>query len=233
MRVIWLGQAGLLFDIDGFLIMIDPYLSDRIGSLEGRHRRVPVETQFLKMRPDALICTHRHADHLDPDTLKHYLTGDKRVRVLAPWGSWEQLRRMGGGHDFILFNRQTEVTLAEKILVKAVYAEHSDPAAIGVILEADGKRFYVTGDTLYNEKIFSELQGRLDAVFLPINGEGNNMNMRDAARFSRRIGARAVVPLHWGLLDDLDPTEFACPGRIIPEIYREIPLDGETGQTGG
>ncbi len=28
MQCIWLGQAGLLFEKDGYKIMIDPYLSD-------------------------------------------------------------------------------------------------------------------------------------------------------------------------------------------------------------
>ena len=31
MKLMWLGQNGLLFDFDGIKIMIDPYLSDSLA----------------------------------------------------------------------------------------------------------------------------------------------------------------------------------------------------------
>ena len=46
-----------------------------------------------------------------------------------------------------------------------------------MLIEAEGKCLYITGDTLYNTDIFSDLPEQIDAVFLPINGSGNNMNL--------------------------------------------------------
>lgn len=57
--------------------------------------------------------------------------------------------------------------------VKACHSEHS---AFGVILEYKGKKYYVTGDTLYNTDILKSLPENIYAVFLPVNGVGNNMN---------------------------------------------------------
>ena len=89
-------------------------------------------------------------------------------------------------HNYLRFNRHTEISLGD-IRFIAVKAEHSDPHPVGVIIEAEGKRYYVTGDTLYNTEIFEDIPGQIDMLFLPVNGVGNNMNMADAKRFCERI----------------------------------------------
>ena len=73
-----------------------------------------------------------------------------------------------------------------------VKAEHSDPVRIGVILESEGKRLCITGDTLYSTEVLVDLSGEIDMVFLPMNGPGNNMNAADAVRFAADCGARRV-----------------------------------------
>lgn len=47
MKCIWLGQAGLLFDFDGVVVMIDPYLSDSVAAVNPMNkRRVEVDDMF-------------------------------------------------------------------------------------------------------------------------------------------------------------------------------------------
>ena len=95
---------------------------------------------------------------------------------------------------------------------------------IGVIIEAEGKRLYVTGDTLYNTDIFEDVLpfSPIDAVFLPINGVGNNMNMADAARFCEVIRPRVAVPLHWGLFDALNGADWCYSDKVVPEFFKEV-----------
>lgn len=226
MKVTWLGQAGLLFETDGKRIVIDPYLSDNVKNFEpANYRRVPVDERFLQIRPDVIVITHNHLDHLDRETLKYYLTDDANALVLAPNGAWQELRKFGGGSNYVLLNNGTTWTEGN-VVFRAVFAEHSDPYAIGVILCAEGKSYYVTGDTLYSERVFESLpKTDMEAAFLPVNGRGNNMNMTDAARFSARTGAKYVVPFHIGMFDTLRAEDFDCPNKVIPEIYREIRLD--------
>ena len=78
--------------------------------------------------------------------------------------------------------------------------------------------------SLYNTDIFEELPKDIYAIFLPVNGVGDNMNMVDAARFAKRVGAEKVVPLHTGMFDNLDPNDLDCDNKVIPEIYKEIDL---------
>lgn len=227
MKITWLGQAGLLFDRDGVRIMIDPYLSNSVEKYEPKnYRRQPVNEDFLKVTPDVMIFTHDHLDHYDPETAPVFLRREeKRMTVLAPASVWKKARQEGGGHNYVQFDRHTSWS-EYGFCFSAVKAAHSNPCAIGVVIEdtIEGKTYYVTGDTLYNSEIFADLPEDIEAVFLPINGVGNNMNMADAARFAKNTGALNVVPIHFGMFDELSPEGLNLPNVVIPKIYQEIEI---------
>ena len=224
MNVTWLGQAGLLIRVGGITVMVDPYLSDSVAKVNPKsRRRVPVDESFFDVTPDVLMFTHDHLDHYDPETAERFLAKEHAMVVLAPGTCWQKARACGGSHNYVLFDRGVQWTQGD-VRFTAVPASHSDPAAIGIIIEGEGKRLYITGDTLYHKDIFSALPADIDAVFLPINGAGNNMNPADAARFARDCGAKVAVPLHWGLFDSKDPNEFPFEKKIIPEFYKEVIL---------
>ena len=62
----------------------------------------------------------------------------------------------------------------------------------------------------------------IDAVFLPINGVGNNMNAVDAARFAKRCGAKLAIPVHWGMFDGISPESLLFEPKKIPELYTQM-----------
>lgn len=223
MKVTWLGQAGLLFETGGKKIIVDPYLSDSVEKIEPHNkRRVAVDEEFLKIKPDIILLTHNHLDHTDPETLKHYLNENSNVCVLASGNAWSNVRKFGGKNNYVQFNRHTRWT-EDGIKFTAVKAEHSDTQAIGIIIEAENKKYYITGDTLYNDEILQDLPVDIDYIFLPINGRGNNMNFCDAKAFCEKIGAKAI-PFHCGLFDDLDMNDFEYDNKVVPEFYKEIEL---------
>lgn len=223
MKVIWLGQAGLLIETCGKKIFIDPYLSDSVKKVNPlNYRRVATNEDFYKIRPDFIVLTHDHLDHTDPETLERYLTEFSGITVLASKNAWNTARVFGNGHNYVMFNACTQWTQCG-IKFTAVKAEHSDDYAIGVIIECEGKKLYITGDTLYNTEIFDSLPQDIDVVFLPINGVGNNMNMTDASRFCKKIGSKAV-PLHCGMFDETDMCEWEYENKVVPKIYKEIEL---------
>ena len=224
MKIIWLGQAGLLFIKNGFKIMIDPYLSDSVEKINpASFRRQAVDESLFEIKPDVMIFTHNHLDHYDSETVCRFISADTNIVVLSPASVWQEVRKIGGGNNYIQFNRHT-VWTENGIKFTAVKAEHSDISAIGVIIDDGDKKYYVTGDTLYNEKIFGDIPNDIYAVFLPVNGVGNNMNMTDAARFAKRINAERTVPIHIGMFDEITADEFDCENKIIANIYKEIRL---------
>lgn len=221
MKITWIGQAGLLIETKDKKILVDPYLSDSVEKINPlNYRRVPVDEDLFKIRPDFIILTHNHLDHTDPETLERYLPVYSDITVLAPKNAWTESRKFGGNHNYVMFNRHT-VWSESGIRFTAVNAEHSDDYAIGVIIDDGEDRIYITGDTLYNEDIFEDIPENLDVLFLPINGVGNNMNMTDAVNFAKRINAKKVVPVHYGMFDEINPESFAADNKVIIDIYKE------------
>lgn len=224
MKITYLGQAGLLFETENTKIMIDPYLSNSVEKIEPKnYRRQPIDESYFDIKPDILVLTHNHLDHTDPETLEKLFSKHSGICVLASKNAWNTVRQYGVNNNYVMFNRGTEWT-EKGIRFKAVHAEHSDDSAVGVLISCEGKTYYVTGDTLYNKKVFEDINVPIDVLFLPINGIGNNMNVCDAARFAAKIGAKKTVPIHFGMFDDLNPEKFVYENRVIPEIYKEIRL---------
>ncbi len=222
MKITYLGQAGLLFENENVKIMIDPYLSDSVRKvIPKNYRRVPVLESLFDIKPDIFIFTHNHLDHYDPETVEKFITPQTSLTVLSPVSVWEQVRKIGGENNYVVFNRHTSWT-EKGIRFTAVKAEHSDPYAIGVIIDTGSKKYYITGDTLYNEDILKDIPVDIYALFLPINGAGNNMNMEDAKRFCKVVNPVYAVPIHCGLFNDIDMNTFDYKNKIVPEIYKEV-----------
>lgn len=224
-KITFLGQAGLCFDTGEIKIIIDPYLSNSVGERDAKkNRRQSINEEWLKIKPDVLVFTHNHLDHYDEQTVKHYLSAGTKTLVLAPRSVWDNVRLFGGEHNYVQFQAGTRWT-ENKVTFQAVKAEHSDADAIGVVITIDNENYYVTGDTLYNQNVLDCLPSvEFTAVFLPINGVGNNMNAFDAALFAKKMKARNVVPVHFGLFDDMTGEELKLENAVIPKIYKEVEL---------
>lgn len=225
MRITWLGQAGLLFEGKDLKIMVDPYLSDSCGEKNPKSkRRVRVDEKFFDIKPDVIILTHDHLDHTDEQTLSKFLTQDSDVVVLASKNAWNHTRAVfGGNNNYVMFNRHTKWTQGS-VVFEAVYAQHSDDYAIGVIIDDGERKYYITGDTLYNEEIFRDIPNDIYALSLPVNGVGNNMNATDAEKYAKRINPKYSIPLHVGLFDSMTPDIFKAENRVLPEFFREIDI---------
>ena len=229
MKVTWLTQAGLLFDTGSQKILVDPYLSNSVGERNPKkNRRIPVDEKYLDIKPGVIIITHDHLDHLDPETLSHYLTeeGDP-ITVIAPENAYKRLLQFGGDHNYVLLGAHS-VWSEGGVTYYGVHAEHSDRTAAGYIIDDGTKTFYVSGDTLYNydaiDDVLDLVPDGVSYAFLPINGVGNNMNATDAADFAYEIGAQRAVPIHYGLFDSVDPKEFDFEDSLILTPYMETEL---------
>lgn len=224
MKLMLLGQAGLLFRTSRATVLADPYFSDSAFAISGVHRKKPVPPGAWDIRPDLLLLTHDHIDHYDPETVSAFVNEHTRVTVLSPDSVWRRIRETGGENNYV--RMEPGVTWTEKgVEVTALTARHSDPYAIGFALKADGLRILMTGDTLLdrNWKLPDGFEAP-DFLFLPINGRGNNMNAEDAAKLARALKAKHAVPLHYGMLDDCTPDAFVYEGKAVLEDGVEYDL---------
>ena len=69
MTICFLGQSGYIIKTKKAEIVIDPYLSDSVNRVAGRPRLLPIPIKPSEIYCDAVVCTHDHLDHLDPETI--------------------------------------------------------------------------------------------------------------------------------------------------------------------
>lgn len=217
MKYQWLGQNGLVLYTKNKTILIDPYLTDVCST----KRNFPAPKEIYDIKPDIIICTHDHLDHTEKGSLEPFLKReDKCIEVIAPYNAYTLLRSWGYmQHNYLLFAPHT-VWTSDDVCITGVRAFHSDLTALGFIIEAEGKKLYVTGDTLYNTDILLDLPNDIYAMFVCINGKGNNMNAIDAAEFAKAVNPTKAFPVHWGLFDNLTPDIFKYEKAEYPEFFK-------------
>lgn len=201
MKITWLGQFGLLIQTKNCTLMMDPYLTDSIADRLGADysRLVPLREEYLAVKPDVILLSHDHTDHLDVPSLKQLLNTPVQCEILAGANAWTKARtEVGGNHNYVRMVPGSEWSTGD-FHIRAVSAVHSDPTAIGFVIHAEGKTIYLTGDTLYSCELLQQIGEPVDILFTVVNGLGNNMNGTDAARLAAALQPRIAIPVHWGL----------------------------------
>ena len=214
MKIKFLGQSGYILQTENTEILIDPYLSDSVNRVAGRPRALPIPIDPANIKCDAVICTHNHLDHLDPDTVKKL---DSNLLFITTGDGKQELMKMGK-------TNVTAINIDESIRVgdfeiTAVFADHT-VEAFGVIVKAENKTLYFSGDTLYNEKQFEIAKYAPDITFICINGRLGNMNAEEALTVAKKIGAKVNIPNHYDMFasNSEDPRLFSDHidgGRVL------------------
>ena len=144
MKIMPIGQSGYVVKTDRSEIIIDPYLSDSVFKASGKARMIPSPIDPKSIKCDAVICTHNHLDHLDPDTVSEIDEGQLYITTAE---GVEKLKSLGRSNaKYLPIGESIDVG---DFKITAVYALHSCEA-MGIIVEAEGKRLYFSGDTLYD-----------------------------------------------------------------------------------
>ena len=221
MKLTWLGQQGVALESQGSLLMVDPYLLDTMRTTVGEEfgRLVPVDEKWLEARPDMVLLTHDHIDHLDLPSLKAVISNEKMISIASGVNAWNKVRtEIGGPHNYIMMTPGCEWT-NEVFRVRAINARHSDQTGVGFVVEAEGLKIVISGDTLYFADAANEIGVGTDIAVVVMNGKGNNMNCVDAARYCENISAKVAIPTHWGLFKKFenDPDQ---PERFVEETKK-------------
>ena len=221
MRITYLGQCGFLIEAAETRIVTDPYLSDYVDrsfftAKTPWRRRYPAPVTLADLKPDGVLISHSHGDHLDPWTIGRYVEsgGDAPIACPAPeCGLLEDL-----GVPRIVKARSDEpfpIGLATVTPIPCAHTElHQDESGdfheLSYFIDLDGVRLFFGGDMSLYEGLWERLEaGKPDVMLLPVNGRDDertrngivgNIHEVEAAELAAKLGA-IYIPMHWDLYD--------------------------------
>lgn len=234
-RVWWLGGTGFIFKTPGGTqVYVDPYLSDIVAVIFDQPRGFPAPISAEDARPDLVIATHFHEDHLDPEALP-IIAKHSRAQFWCPPTAQSRLLSWGIPRSRVRPIVSGESHEFKDLKIHAVPARHNagipgweTPDALGIILECGGVRIYHSGDTEFDVRLRALRAQNLDAALVVINGTGGNMNAHEAALLAWEIGAQVAVPMHHILWKNWEPgPEGTLDPKLFETTYQKL---GGTGQ---
>ena len=198
----WIGHGTwMATSAAGKKLLLDPWVMNN-----------PVAPEHLKNpeRVDLMAVTHGHFDHI-ADAVEIGKKHSPKVLAIPEMAGWLGSK---GVENLVDFNKGGTVEV-DGIKFTMVHAEHScgitdgdqilyGGEACGLVIEFEnGFTIYFAGDTdvFGDMKLIAELH-KLDAVFLPI-GDYYTMSPRRAAKAVELLGAKTVVPMHFGTFPPL------------------------------
>jgi L-ascorbate 6-phosphate lactonase len=226
----WLGGTGFVFKTTaGTQIYVDPYLSNCALGIFGLERGFPPPLPAEAVRPDLVIATHWHEDHLDPASIiaqysqAQFLAPPSCISRMAGWGIARPRMTaftVGQSHTF----RDVQITAIAARHVAGLPGWETDDA-IGLLFDFGSLRVYHSGDTEYDLRLraLAYTQQPIHAALLVINGAGGNMNAHEAALLAWQLKVQTVIPMHHRLWKDFTGGEQATlDPQLMVDTYRRL-----------
>lgn len=161
---------------------------------------------------DCILVSHDHYDHNAVDLIQTQKPGCRTI-------TYQEALAGGEYRTFTVGGVEIEA-------VEAYNQNHDRTSSVGFVIRADGVSAYFSCDTSETEQMHTFAGRGLDYAFLCCDGV-YNMDLDEAARCARIIGARHNVPVHMKpgeLFDRARAEAFDAPNRLIIEPGQEIEL---------
>ncbi|MCS7155318.1 MAG: MBL fold metallo-hydrolase [Bacteroidota bacterium] len=230
----WLGHSTVLVRLDTLWVITDPVFSRRVGpvSFAGPVRQVapPISPEALP-RVHVVLISHNHYDHLDKASVREL---ERRFRplFLVPLGVGRHLRAWGlrrvlelDWWEYVDYGPlRLHCTPARHFSNRWITDRNRDLWASWYLEDRSGFRLYFGGDTGYGSHFrqIGQLLGAPEVAVLPIGAyeprwfmQEIHVNPEEAVRALQDLGARYLVPVHWGTFDQADEPLLEPPERLL------------------
>ena len=204
--ITWIGHASFLIQTRDHNLLIDPNWAKWLKVI----KRVKHPGLHLHELPniDMVLVTHAHFDHLDRRTLREVAANQP---IVVPFEVGNLVHDLGfrSVHELHYWecyeHGPLKITLTPCHHWGARMLHDSHRGFGGFVIEVGGRAIFHCGDTAYFDG-FKEIGERhaIDVALLPIGaydpptGRDVHMNPEEAVRAFLDLGARRMVPMHYG-----------------------------------
>jgi len=245
----WIGHSTVLINFYGKWILTDPWLFDRVGvyflgTTMGPNRITPPALKFDEMpKPDLILLSHAHMDHMDYLTLKHF--ADKypnQIDVVVAYLTKDVIDDLEWKSIKVLdWNEEAQIT---GMRIKALEVKHfgfrlpwekdrsrgyrKDGRSYNAyIIEREGKKILFGGDTAYTALFENHKSENVNIAIMPIGAYNpwtrNHCNPEEALQMAAMVNAKYFVPIHCKTLkqgiepfnEPIDRLRKAAPGTSL------------------
>lgn len=224
MKLTYLGQCGFVISAQGVNIVTDPYLSDIVDSKHYSDetpwkRAYEPPCALIDIKPDAVLISHSHDDHMDPWTLGAYRKCGGDCAIAAPAPECGALEEMGFSR--IIYARAEKAFEIGGVRITPIICAHTQPHAdeagrfreLSYIIEAEGRKILFGGDlSIYDGLVERVERENIDYALIPANGRDDertansiigNTDADEAACLAKAWNC-TLIPTHYDL--------YACNG---------------------
>ncbi|MBI5810946.1 MAG: MBL fold metallo-hydrolase [Deltaproteobacteria bacterium] len=228
--LVWLGHSTVFIRAGGKAIITDPIFWD-INFLIRRKTGLPIRPEDLPP-VDYVLISHGHFDHLNTRSIRFLHKRDDPVFIAGP--GFEGYFKSVGAARYIALDWWAAHT-GDGVKITALPVQHWSKRGFfdtnrmlwcSFLIESAGARYYWIGDTGYYEgfKEIGERLGPVDVLMAPVGAyeprwfmQRFHVNPEEAVRIARDVGARLVIPIHWGTFDLTDEPLW-LPIKRLKEI---------------
>jgi L-ascorbate metabolism protein UlaG (beta-lactamase superfamily) len=213
MQISHLGHACLLVETAQIRLLIDP------GNYSAGFESL---TDL-----DAVLVTHQHADHFDPDRAPRLVAANPVATLLV---EPETVAAFGMSGDAV-FAAGSELQIGD-VTITAVGGRHATNhdripplGNVGfVVAAAGGLRLFHPGDS------YADAPAGVDVLALPLNAPWTRVS--ETLEFARAVDPGFVVPIHDGLLGSAGRAAYLMHvSNFGPEDAELVDLSGGASRT--
>lgn len=222
LTIAWIGHSTVLINFFGKWILTDPVLFERIGiyflgSSIGPSRVTPPALKINEIpKPDIILLSHAHMDHMDYPTLKHFANEyPNQIDVITAYLTkdviedlpWKSISVMDWNDELLLHD----------IRFKALEVKHfgwrfpwerdrsrgymKDGRSYNAyIIERNGKKILFGGDTAMTNKLQVAKDENIEVAIMPIGAYNpwrrNHCNPEEALQIADELNAKYFIPIH-------------------------------------
>lgn len=236
--ILWLGHASFFVRLAGKGILIDPVFGT--PPFVTRYTEVPSPLDKIQ-RVDYVLNTHDHRDHTDETTLRQIAAKFPNAKFIAGLNSEDILREWSKASNTIATTgwfQEFELNDPD-IRVYFVPVRHWSRRGLfdtnqrlwgGFVIESGTTKIYHGGDSGYGRhyRETGEVFPNIDYFLVAVGAyeprwfmEPVHTDPSDALKAFRDIGAKTLVPMHYGTFDLSDEP----PGAPLRELLQQAERD--------